>query len=77
MIAQALSVFFAFIVLDVVWARYMIALSDRKVRSACLWSMVIPLLSGWITVQYVDNNWMLIPAALGAGVGTWLAMRIK
>jgi hypothetical protein len=77
MLLKALLVSIAFVVLDVAWARYMTCIAEKRVRGAVLWSAAISLLAGFSVIQYVDDNWMLIPATLGGAVGTWVGMKIK
>lgn len=57
------------------WARCVKAVDDEKAMRAALWSSFITL-SGAITViSYNYNNLLLIPAVLGAGVGTYLSVK--
>jgi hypothetical protein len=52
--------------LDVVWARYTLALTnDRPVRAGKYAALVIAL-SGFAAINYVNDPWMLFPAAAGA-----------
>lgn len=71
MILGSLVVFTTTALLDLAWARYTIALGLRQAWRASVWSAVITVASGLTFVQVVDNNWLLIPAALGAAVGTY------
>jgi hypothetical protein len=64
-----------FALLDFVYARYTIAAAERKALKASLWAAVIPVLGGFVAIQYVDNHWLLIPTAVGAFVGTYIATR--
>jgi len=47
----------------------------RRTRRASGWSAVIILLSACTVVAYTTNRWMVVPAALGAYVGTFVAVR--
>ncbi|WP_448043806.1 hypothetical protein [Bradyrhizobium liaoningense] len=69
-----LLTFVAVFALDVVWARYTIALTeDRPMRAGTNAAMVIAL-SGFATINYVNDPWMLLPAAGGAFAGTIVGM---
>lgn len=69
-----LLTFVAVLVLDVVWARYTIALTnDRPVRAGKYAALVIAL-SGFAAINYVNDPWMLLPAAAGAFCGTIIGM---
>lgn len=59
------------------WAKSIKAISDDKPIKAALWAGFITL-SGAITIiSYNKNNWLLIPAILGSGVGTYLSVRFN
>lgn len=73
--AQATLVFAAVAVLDLAWARYTIALTDRRGLVSGLYAAGIIALSGFAAVNYVGNPWMLLPAMAGAFVGTVTAVR--
>lgn len=70
----ALLVFLAYIALDYVFARYIKATAEKRPMPAGIWSAAILAFTGFVTVSYVSNPWMLIPAALGAFVGTYLSV---
>lgn len=67
--------FVAAFMLDIIWARYTIALADRRALQAGGWSMLIFLVGGGLSVAYVHNPRLLIPAALGAFAGTYYAVK--
>lgn len=71
----ALGVFLAVLVADWLWARYTIAAAARLQVPAAGFSALIVLAGGVTTVALTHSAWYLIPAALGAFVGTWLAVR--
>lgn len=56
--------------LDVVWARYTVALVARRVVFASGYAAGITALSGICAISYVENHWMLLPAVAGAAAGT-------
>lgn len=72
----AFSVFVAYVLLDFVFARYNIACVQRRVAAASTWSMLIVVFGGYITIKFVSDPWMLIPAALGAFVGTYISVAL-
>jgi len=67
--------FFCTLAADYAWARYTAGIAGRDARRASLWSAVIILLSACTVVAYTTNRWMVVPAALGAYVGTFVAVR--
>jgi len=72
--AEALMVFGATVLSDMLWAFYIRRTNEGKVFWAALFSAIIILSGGLVVVAYVDNNWYLVPAALGAFVGTVISI---
>lgn len=75
-IAKALLVFAVTTLSDVFWAIYIRRVSDRKMLSAASISSFIVLFAGFAAIEYVGNNWYLVPAMLGAFVGTFFTLKI-
>lgn len=71
------TVFLSVFLLDFVWAKYTYAMTEKRALGAGTYSAAIIVLSGTAAVGYVHNPWMLIPAALGAFVGTFVAVKVK
>lgn len=71
----ALAAFVSAVVVDYAWARYMMGVSDKSPQHAAMWSAVVVLLGSVTVIAYTSNRWMVIPAALGAYVGTLVALR--
>lgn len=61
--------------LDVAWARYTASVALQKRTEASFMASFIILLTGTVTISYTTDMWMLIPAALGAFVGTYVTVR--
>lgn len=75
--ASALITFLLVFGLDYVWARYTRAVTAHSVVSACVYSVLIYMFSSFAVISYVENHWMLLPAAAGAVAGTWVAMKME
>lgn len=75
MIEQYLTVFLLMVALDFVWARYTLAIQRRAHVCAAATAGVIFLLNGVVTVAYVGDYWVLLPAIAGAVVGTYIGSR--
>jgi len=60
---------------DWVWARYGMAVADRRAAVASVFAILIILVGAAAVLAYTENHWMLIPAALGAGAGTYFTIR--
>lgn len=76
MIAQGLVVFAATFVLDIVWARYATAVTDRRRLAASVLAALIILIGGYTTINYVNDAWMLLPAMAGAFAGTYVGIKL-
>jgi hypothetical protein len=72
---SAALIFLVTFALDVVWARYTVALVARRIGPASMYAAGITALSGVCAISYVENHWMLLPAVAGAAVGTAAGMR--
>ena len=72
-ITTALVVFIFMILTDYCWGVYIKALSESKILKASIYSAFIVVAGSVTAINYVDNHWMIIPAALGAFVGTYLS----
>lgn len=68
-------VFGATFALDYVWAYYTKALNERAATRAAWWAAGIMILGGVAQFGYVNDPVLLIPAALGAAAGTYVAVR--
>jgi len=62
--------------LDFVWAYYTKSIQDNAIMMAGITAMLILLLNSAVTLSYVDDQWAIIPAALGAFLGTISAMKL-
>jgi len=60
---------------DVLWTFYIIRTAGKRAYSAGFFSALIILTGGLVIITYTENNWYLIPAALGGYVGTVLAVK--
>jgi hypothetical protein len=68
-------VFVAMTALDFCYGEYTKAAADRRLYPAASWAMVLYLLGGFVAISYIDNHWMMVPAAFGAFSGTYLSIR--
>ncbi len=69
-------VFLAVAALDFVWAFYTRACANGWAGIGALMAALIIVLSGSAQIGYTHDPLLLIPAALGAFVGTWAALRL-
>jgi hypothetical protein len=72
---QALAVFAAVFVADLAWARYTVSVAAGRRQPAAAWSAAIVVLGAVSLIGYAHNPLLVLPAAAGAYLGTWVAMR--
>jgi hypothetical protein len=77
MIWQILLTFGGMVVLDFVWARYTVTVTQRLPIKSGSYAALIMVLNGTVTLTYVHDPWMILAAAAGAFVGTYLAGKWK
>ena len=63
-------------IVDVFWTRYFQATAEKKSVQAGIFSAFIILFSAISTRAYVHDGWLVIPAALGAFVGTYFTVKL-
>lgn len=72
---QIIVAFVAMFFLDYVFALYTKKVIDEKPAQAGFFASAIVLCNAIVTINFVDNPWMIIPTLLGAFAGTWTAVR--
>lgn len=70
LLLQVVLVFAATAFVDYAWSVYIRSLATTKMLRAAVWSSIIVFAGGFTTIEYISNHWMLIPAMVGAFVGT-------
>lgn len=65
-----LLVFIAVMLVDIMWTQWSITTQKYQTHLAGLYSAGIMLGGSYITLSYVHDGWLIIPAVLGAYVGT-------
>ena len=75
MILKALIVFLAVTFADGLWTLYIIATAKNRILLASSASATIIATGSLVTVEYVKHPILIIPAALGAFVGTYITMK--
>ena len=70
-------VFVAMTVVDFLYGRYTIAASDRKAVAASVWGTGIVFANSVVVIEYINNHWMILAAALGSAFGTYISIKTK
>jgi uncharacterized membrane protein YfcA len=71
----AATVFAVYIFFDILYALYVITVSHRQALAASAISSVLYSLGAFGVMNYTHNAWYLVPLALGAFCGTYIAVR--
>jgi len=69
-----LLVFGAVVLIDIVWTKYIAEVGAKRAAHAAFWSALIIAIGAFTTLSYVEDRTTLIPAIVGAFVGTYLAV---
>ena len=72
-----LQVFFGLVVIDVLYAIYTKQVQKDNSILASLSAAVLYIISGLVVVGFVKDIWLLVPAGLGAFVGTYIGVKIN
>jgi hypothetical protein len=76
MLFTAPLVFFSVLLAEVFWTRWTLGVQQKNKKKAAFATFVIILLGGVSFISYQSNHWMVLPAALGGAVGTYLTMHL-
>ena len=70
-------VFTAMALADVCWTYYFIKIEERKSVAAGIWGSAIYICGVFRVLSYTEDRRLIIPAVLGAFVGTYLTIEYK
>lgn len=56
---------------------YLISVEERKSVVAGLWAMGLYVFGAFVVSSYVEDKRLIVAAALGSFVGTWLTIEYK
>ena len=61
---------------DFVWAKYTEHITKKNAVGASLYSTVIVMFNGVVTIGFVADHTLLIPTVLGAFAGTYIGVKL-
>lgn len=73
----AFMIFSTYVVIDMLYAWYIISVNNRKAFTAAILTSIIYSLLAFGVVSYSKNIFYLIPLASGAFTGTFLMVKFK
>ena len=69
--------FLVMLIVDYVWALYIKGAANNKPIMAAFAGGFIFVAGSFVTIQYVEDRLVLIPATIGGMLGTYLSVRKK
>jgi Na+/glutamate symporter len=72
-ITTFLSVFFT----DIFYTYYLKAVQESHALKASFWASVVFCIACVAVINYTSNHALLLPAALGAFLGTYVGIKLK
>lgn len=74
---KAFGIFVLVTLLDFLWAQYIKHTANAEALKSASYAALISLMGCMVTISYVDDRRMIVPAALGAFVGTYASARFS
>lgn len=68
-----LLVFVLACVVDWIWSMYIKTTAHGQTLASSIYASLVVLAGAAITIFYVSDHWLVVPAAAGAFVGTWVS----
>jgi len=59
---------------DICWTMYFIKVGEKKSFAAASWSSIILLFGALTTINYVHDKTLIIAAAIGGFIGTFISV---
>lgn len=72
---QWIAVLTVTVIADFFWAKWSIACGEKLPYRAALYGGAIVACGSFAIVEYTANHWLVIPAILGASIGTFVAVK--
>lgn len=66
-----LLTFSAMFATDAAWALYVSQVRDGNPFGAAMWALFLFVLGAFVVTGYTRDRWLIVPAAIGAFVGTY------
>lgn len=76
-VLNILGVIVSTFLVGVVYALYVKFLAENKMLKAAIYGELIVILGAFATINYVHNNWYIIPAVIGGFLGTLYSTKLS
>jgi uncharacterized membrane protein YfcA len=74
---EYISTFLAMFIVDILYSYYIKAIQDEEALKAGLWAGTVYAIASVSVINFTINHWLIIPAALGAALGTYVGIRMR
>ena len=68
---KAVAVCLSMLISDFTWAKYIATVAAHSSLAAAIYGVIVVVLGAYIVVSYVEDKRLIIPAAIGAFIGTY------
>jgi TRAP-type C4-dicarboxylate transport system permease small subunit len=75
MVLDSLVVFCSLFVCDFAWSYYINNVKEGSAFKAASWALFLFIVGAIGVTTYVHNQWLIIPAAMGAFLGTYVGVK--
>jgi len=62
---------------DMLYVMYVRSVQQNVPLQAAWWAVVVTLTNSIAVINYTEDHWALVPALLGAAIGTYAGMRYR
>ena len=76
MIFKALFVFILVALVNFLWAKYIKYIAKENAIQAATYGTALSLFGNLLTIVYISDHWMLIPAAIATFIGTYFSVKV-
>lgn len=73
----AITIFFTYMIIDCLYAAYVISVNRGLAAFASLCTAIIYSLLAFGVLSYSKNVWYLVPLASGAFIGTYITVKFR
>jgi len=72
-----LAAFFGMFFTDIFYTYYLKAIYEERAIAASNWAVVVYFIASFLIIGYTTDHWIILPAILGAWLGTFVGLKIK
>jgi hypothetical protein len=76
-IIKFIAVIIATAAVDICWTMYFLGVESRRSMSAATWAVILLVVSAFVTTNWIHDNTLLIAAAIGSFIGTYISIEHK